>query len=186
VDHGASGTLVTAIPNAGYHFVSWSDGVLTAARTDTNVTASKTITATYAPLLPRPVSAHTIVLTIGSKTMIVDGVRVVLDASAAIFEDRTFVPLRALVEQLGGTIAWNAMTRQVTLEVRGTRIILTIGKSTALVNGKSLAIDPKNNKVVPVIVSGRSMLPLRFVAENLGFQIVWNAKLRTITLTWNE
>jgi len=115
-----------------------------------------------------------------------DGVRVALDAPAAIFEDRTFVPLRVLVEHLGGAIAWNAKTRQVTLDVRGTTIVFTIGKATVLVNGKSLAIDPKNSKVVPFIVSDRSMLPLRFVAENLGFQIVWNAKARTITLTWND
>ncbi len=40
VAYGAAGTLVTAMPNVGYHFVSWSDGVLTAARTDTNVTAN--------------------------------------------------------------------------------------------------------------------------------------------------
>jgi len=264
VNQGAGGTTVTATPNGGYHFVSWSDGILTTARTDINVTANinatatfavninintyaytltvtkvgngtvtlvpaggtynygtvvtltatpaagytftgwsgdlagrtnpttitmdagKTITATYVPLLPRPVSAHTIVFTIGGKTMMVDGAGVALDASAVIFQDRTFVPLRALVEQLGGAIAWNAKTRQVTIEVRGTTIVFTIGKAMALVNGKSLAIDPKNNKVVPFIVSGRSMLPLRFVAENLGFQIVWNAKLRTITLTWNE
>src|SRR5450759_4778177 len=64
--------------------------------------AGKTITATYAPLVLRPVSAHTMVLTIGSKTMTVDGAKVALDASAAIFEDRTFIPLRALVEQPGG------------------------------------------------------------------------------------
>ena len=262
VNQGAGGTTVTATPNDGYHFVSWSDGVLTAARTDTNVTANinatatfavnintyaytltvtkvgngtvtlvpagetynygtvvtltatpaagytftgwsddlagrtnpttiimdagKTITATYAPSVPRPAFGHSMVLTIGSKTMIVDGVRVALDAPAAIFEDRTFVPLRALVEQLGGAIDWNAKTRQVTIEVRGTTIVFTIGKATALVNGKSLAIDPKNSKVVPVISSGRSMLPLRFVAENLGFQVAWNAKAKTITLTWGD
>src|SRR5450759_2400515 len=69
--------------------------------------AGKTITATYAPLVLRPVSAHTMVLTIGSKTMTVDGAKVALDASAAIFEDRTFIPLRALVEQLVGSIDWN-------------------------------------------------------------------------------
>jgi len=263
VNQGAGGTTVTATPNGGYHFVSWSDGILTTARTDINVTAninatatfaidinintyaytltvtkvgngtvtlvpaggtynygtvvtltatpaagwhfvgwsgsltgvtnsatitmdaSKTITATYVRVVSYPVlTQHIMVLTIGSKTVIVDGVRVVLDVSAAIFEDRTFVPMRALVEHLGGTIAWNAKTRQVTIEVRGTTIVFTIGKAMALVNGKSLAIDPKNNKVVPVIVSGRSMLPLRFVAENLGFQIVWNAKARTVTLTW--
>ena len=261
VNQGASGTVVTAVPNRGYHFVSWSDGVLTAVRTDTNVTAnvnvsasfainisinrytltanvsgsgsvakspdqpsythgtsvqlmatpatswhfvgwsgdlagstnpttitmdvSKTVTATYAPL-PHPVSRHTIVLTIDIKTMTVDGARVTLDAPAALLEDRTLVPLRAVVEHLGGTISWNAKTRQVTLKARGTTIVLTIGKNTALVNDKPLAIDPKNGKVVPLISSGRTMLPLRFVAENLGLQVEWNAEARTITVAWED
>jgi concanavalin A-like lectin/glucanase superfamily protein/List-Bact-rpt repeat protein/fibronectin type III domain protein len=48
VSHGGSGTLVTATPNTGYHFVSWSDGVLTASRTDTNVTADLSVTANFA------------------------------------------------------------------------------------------------------------------------------------------
>src|SRR5450759_3352672 len=48
VNSGGSGTLVTATPNAGYHFVSWSDGVLTAARTNSNVTGNVTVTATFA------------------------------------------------------------------------------------------------------------------------------------------
>ncbi|RIE09567.1 tandem-95 repeat protein, partial [Candidatus Cryosericum odellii] len=114
------------------------------------------------PVAPFPVSPrHTMVLTIDIKTMTVDSARVVLDAPAAIVEDRTLVPLRAVVEHLGGSIVWDAKTRQVTLKARGTTIILTIGKSTALVNGKSLAIDPKNSKVVPVLSSSRTMLPLR-------------------------
>jgi len=48
VNHGANGTQVTAVPNGGYYFSQWSDGVLTAARTDTNVTASITVTASFA------------------------------------------------------------------------------------------------------------------------------------------
>ena len=48
VDHGSDGTLVTAVPNTGYHFTSWSDGILTAARTDTNVTDDITVTANFA------------------------------------------------------------------------------------------------------------------------------------------
>src|SRR5262249_43507732 len=48
VNHGASGTAVTATPNTGYHFVSWSDGVTTASRTDSNVTANISVTATFA------------------------------------------------------------------------------------------------------------------------------------------
>jgi len=48
VNHGANGSTVTAIPTMGYKFVSWSDGVTTASRTDTNVTANKSVTATFA------------------------------------------------------------------------------------------------------------------------------------------
>ncbi len=32
VNHGSNGTAVTAVPNTGYHFTQWSDGVLTASR----------------------------------------------------------------------------------------------------------------------------------------------------------
>jgi hypothetical protein len=50
VAYGGSGTEVTAEPDAGYHFASWSDGVLTAARTETNVTADVNVTASFSPL----------------------------------------------------------------------------------------------------------------------------------------
>ncbi|HEY5484686.1 MAG TPA: InlB B-repeat-containing protein [Propionibacteriaceae bacterium] len=48
VTHGGSGTAVTAVPNTGYHFVNWSDGVTTAARTDGTVTGAVTVSATFA------------------------------------------------------------------------------------------------------------------------------------------
>jgi uncharacterized repeat protein (TIGR02543 family) len=48
VNHDGAGSTVVAVPETGYHFVQWSDGVLTAARTDTNVTGDLTVTATFA------------------------------------------------------------------------------------------------------------------------------------------
>jgi hypothetical protein len=48
IDHGSNASTVTAVPNTGYSFVSWSDGVLTAARTDTNLVANLSVTATFA------------------------------------------------------------------------------------------------------------------------------------------
>ncbi|MBI5021666.1 MAG: InlB B-repeat-containing protein [Ignavibacteriales bacterium] len=48
VNYGGNGTQVTAVPNTGYHFVNWSDGVLTAARTETNVQANVSVTANFA------------------------------------------------------------------------------------------------------------------------------------------
>ncbi len=47
INSGGNGTTVTAVPNAGYHFVSWSDGVNATSRTDTNVTSNKSITANF-------------------------------------------------------------------------------------------------------------------------------------------
>ena len=48
MNRGGSGSQVTAVPNTGYHFVQWSDGVTTAARTDTNVMANINVTASFA------------------------------------------------------------------------------------------------------------------------------------------
>ena len=61
VNHGADGTEVTAVPNAGYHFFNWSDGVLTASpRTDTNVTANVSVTANFA------INTYTLTYTAGA------------------------------------------------------------------------------------------------------------------------
>ena len=56
---GSNGTQVTAVPANGYHFVNWSDGLTTAARTDTNIGADATLTANFAvnPVVFVPVSA---------------------------------------------------------------------------------------------------------------------------------
>jgi len=48
VDYGSDGTQVTAVPNTGYHFVKWSDDVMTASRTDTRVTANISVAANFA------------------------------------------------------------------------------------------------------------------------------------------
>ncbi|GAK55384.1 secreted protein [Candidatus Vecturithrix granuli] len=47
VNHGASGTAVTAVPNTGYRFVKWSDNSTANPRTDTNVTAAISVTALF-------------------------------------------------------------------------------------------------------------------------------------------
>jgi hypothetical protein len=65
-------------------------------------------------------------------------------------------------------------------------IALWIGKSVATVNGVSTPIDSTNAKVVPEIISSRTMLPLRFISENLGCSIVWVDATKTITITYES
>ncbi len=57
---GGSGTAVTAVANSGYHFVNWSDGNTTASRTDSNVTANKSVTANFA------INTYTLTYTAGA------------------------------------------------------------------------------------------------------------------------
>jgi alpha-tubulin suppressor-like RCC1 family protein len=48
VSDGDDGTAVTAVPDSGYHFVSWSDSSTQNPRTDTNVTDDINVTANFA------------------------------------------------------------------------------------------------------------------------------------------
>ena len=57
--HGGDGTEVTAVPNTGYEFQAWSDGITTTSRTDTNVTADITVTANF------EISQYTLTYTAG-------------------------------------------------------------------------------------------------------------------------
>jgi hypothetical protein len=124
-----------------------------------------------------------IVLQIGSKTMMVDGRAMLLDSPPVILEGRTLLPVRAIIEGLGGTAMWDAINQQVTVTLQSTTVVLWIGQQTARVNGELRPIDPDNSLVVPRIVSSRTMLPIRFVAESLGCTVEWNATLRSVTVT---
>ncbi len=54
VNHGASGTAVTAVPATNYHFVKWSDNSTANPRTDSNVTEGISVTATFNNKFPWP------------------------------------------------------------------------------------------------------------------------------------
>ncbi len=96
---------------------------------------------------------------------------------------RTVVPIRAIVEALGGTINWIPETRSITILLGDVEVALQIGNSTAVVKSSPVKIDPNNDDVKPIIINDRTMLPLRFVAESLGCDVGWDNDTRTITIT---
>jgi len=133
-----------------------------------------------------PVSSSTkvIQLKIGSTTMHVDGKAVPLEAAPIIMNSRTLVPLRALIETLGGRVVWSPSARTVDMFLGEHSVDVGVGGNIGYVNDKGVAIDPANPKVVPLIISGRTLLPLRFVTENFGCSVVWAAATKTITITY--
>ncbi|HEY5000420.1 MAG TPA: copper amine oxidase N-terminal domain-containing protein, partial [Candidatus Cryosericum sp.] len=113
-----------------------------------------------------------------------DGKTVLIDVSPQVVQGRTLLPIKWVAEPLGASVAWDAAERKVTVVLGTTTVELWIGKSTARVNGTTVAIDSQNAGVVPLIVSGRTMLPVRFVAEQLGAQVDYDAVDRKVTITW--
>jgi hypothetical protein len=125
-----------------------------------------------------------IILQIGNKNFTVNDENRALDSPPIIKNNRTLLPIRAVVEALGGTIGWDATEKKVTVTLGSTTIELWIGKSIAKVNGVDTPIDSSNSKVVPEIINSRTMLPLRFVTENLGCEVQWDGTTQTITITY--
>jgi len=131
----------------------------------------------------------TLTLTVNDKQMTVaprDGsaTTVTLDAAPLLGAgNRTLVPLRAIAESFGVTVTWDAKTRAATITGGTNTLKLTLGKATAVVNGLDTPIDT-NAKVVPLIVAGRMLLPVRFVAESLGATVNYNQVTKTITMTY--
>jgi hypothetical protein len=123
-----------------------------------------------------------LVLQVGSSIFTVNGISKELDFPPVVKNGRTLVPIRAIVEALGGTVGWDETTRKATVILGRATIELWIGKNAAAMNGVSTRIDATNAKVVPEIISGRTMLPLRFVSEGLGCSVVWADATKTITV----
>jgi len=182
VPYGTSKTFTIA-PNSGYKISDVKiDGIsvgAVATYTFENVTRDHAIEAIFRKEI-------VITLYIGNAIFTVNGGVRYLDSPPVIKNNRTILPIRAVVESLAGTVGWNPDSKKVTISLGSTTIELWIGKSTARVNGVDTLIDSANPKVVPEIINGRTMLPLRFVAENLGCEVQWDGTTKTITITYLE
>lgn len=90
---------------------------------------------------------------------------------------RTLVPLRGVMEQFGAKVDWDAASKRVTVSLGGRKVVLTVGSREALVNGQAVQLD-----VPAKVVNGRTMIPLRFVSENIGMKVTWEAKTQSVTI----
>lgn len=120
-----------------------------------------------------PLGGSTIIeLIIGDPNMRINGISKEIDPGKGtlplIANGRTFLPIRAVVEELGGTIQWDSAERKITISLNGHIAELWIGSSNYTIDGAKMTLD-----VAPYISStGRTMIPLRFI-EGLGCVLVW-------------
>jgi hypothetical protein len=129
-----------------------------------------------------PVPATIISLQVGSPRMTVGGTVKAIDAQGTrplISDGTTMVPIRAIVESLGGNVSWNAAARRLDIRLGSRTVTTWVDKTTATVNGSS-----KTMSTAPAIIGGRTMIPLRFVAENLGCLVGWDQPTKGITVVY--
>lgn len=124
-----------------------------------------------------------IVLEVGSKYMYVNGQRKEIDpgkGTVVILKNgRTFLPIRAVIEAMGGEVEWRQSDKRVSIFLNKSTIHLWIDNKVAKVNGSN-----KESDVAPYLSnSGRTMLPLRFIAENLDCEVDWDGLTKTVTIT---
>lgn len=129
-------------------------------------------------------AAEDFVLTmqIGNPMMTVNGAEAEIDPGRGtvpvVQNDRTLVPIRTVIEAMGGTVNWEDETQTVLLEYNGDIITLNIGNTAAYLNETMNMLD-----VAPATINDRTMLPIRFIAESFQFNVNWAEETQTVTIT---
>lgn len=128
----------------------------------------------------------TAVLKIGSPYCALDGQVSTIDpdnpsVAPVIINTRTMLPIRMLIEHFGGSVAWDGASRQVTCTLNGRTVVLTIGSASAQVNGVETTLD-----VPATIRDTRTLVPVRFVSENLSLHVGWEPQNRLVVVSQGE
>ena len=97
-----------------------------------------------------------------------------------IVNDRTLVPIRAIIEEMGGAVSWDEAAQTATLNYANDEIRLVINSATAYLNDEPNTID-----TAPTVINDRTMLPIRFIAESFKFDVDWDEATRTVTIEKN-
>ncbi len=92
-------------------------------------------------------------------------------------DGRTLIPIRAFIESVGGIVGWNAENREVIISLNGNVLNLNLDESISYFNAEAFDMDTQ-----PTIINNRTMVPLRFVSEKLGFDVNWVASERKINI----
>ncbi len=151
------------------------------------------------PCLPILIPEYELVFKVGEKSYTVtkddDRTTMAMDVAPLIQGGRTFIPARHFTEPLGGEVLWDNSERKVTCRFEAgidpsnnekvyNTLEMWIGKSKAKYNGSEREIDLDNPEVVPTIIDGRTMVPMRFLAESFGCTVEWDAETKEITLIY--
>ena len=103
------------------------------------------------------------------------------DQPPIIKNSRVLVPLRVIAEQLGAWVTYDSGERRVSISLDEISITLVIGESEIWYSDKEKA-GPVAIDVPAMIKNGRTMVPLRAVAELFDMNVEWDERKRAVYL----
>ena len=117
----------------------------------------------------------------------IDGNEVEFDVPPVIRSNRTLIPVRAVTTALGAQVDWNPsepnivnITKTV-MDDNGTEvirvIIINLDTEKVTINGVATELD-----VPPMLISNRTMVPVRFIAETFNMKINWDTYVGGIVI----
>lgn len=115
-------------------------------------------------------SLTTISMQIGNNGVVLNNENKILDAAPLISQNRTMVPLRFIAEAFGANVSWAQDTKTVTIVIDGKVLTMRINQ------------DLEGFGAAPIISSGRTMVPIRYISEELGANVIWVPSTRTVAI----
>ncbi|XEC95362.1 stalk domain-containing protein [Paenibacillus tarimensis] len=119
----------------------------------------------------------TVILTAGKKEATINGQAVKLDVAPLILKGTTYLPLKFLADAVEGQVAWDNTAKRATF-IRGDKLLdVWLGKQQFVLNGTR-----SEAQVAPIVVKGRTLVPVRLVSEQLGLTVRWENATKKITI----
>lgn len=128
-------------------------------------------------------------------SIVVNGEKLVTDVPPAKYPvysengyyvgDRVMVPIRAISEKLNCDVHWDDKTHGVTLYRKNTMCIMWEGKPTAFYMDGIELTKGYTMEIPPVIVDGRTLLPVRAVSELMGAKVDWIDETKTVDIKYD-
>ena len=120
-----------------------------------------------------------VILELGSHAALVEGGVTAIypgerSVTAYAHDNRTFVPVRFVAERLGANVGWENDTQTVVIEKDGHTVRMAVGALTYTLDGVEQAMDVPAEFQASTDGNSRTMVPIRFVTEALGYQVEWD------------